>query len=247
MPTPVTTTLRDRNLRGIVTTSDLVPISRLLMTPDEQAIMLDPTNPDPILAGELIQSRLQRQLDELTEEHGGGEHAKDRANEIITQEWIKRLMVVCESDLELRTLILTRILEIFPDIPGEWMWYDRNTGLAGHRLEFDELLLDLILVIYAAVAAADGESSIKARMDARSKRGVSIKALAEGLPTPAVEVPQPVATVEAPAPVAPAAPATPGIDVATMSNSDRMMLLEQLKAATADTEQAGLLNQLKTK
>jgi len=56
-----------------------------------------------------------------------------------------------------------------------------------------------------------------------------------------------VATVEAPAPVAPAAPATPGIDVATMSNSDRMMLLEQLKAATADTEQAGLLNQLKTK
>jgi hypothetical protein len=101
-------------------------------------------------------------------------------------------------------------------------------------------------------------------MDARGKRGVSIKALAEGLPAPAVEVPQPVATVEAPpvapvapgtpgtpgtpvAPAAPAAPATPGIDVATMSNSDRIALLEQLKAATADAEQVGLLNQLKAK
>jgi hypothetical protein len=32
-----------------------------------------------------------------------------------------------------------------------------------------------------------------------------------------------------------------------MSNSDRIALLEQLKAATADAEQVGLLNQLKAK
>lgn len=235
MAKTIQVTLRDRTFTGVVTTADLVPISNLLMNAEERGIMNNPLNPDPITAGDLMQKRLAAQLAELTEQYGGGDEAADRANETIMSEWIKRLMVICESDIPLRTLVITRLIEIFPDIPTEWMWYDRETGLAGHRLEFDELLLDLVIPVYGAVAQED-EGEMQARMKRRdAKAAVATIAKAEPTPPPPTPVAAtPVApTAPAPPPPLPAATATPTISpetVKSMSPQDRMALLEALKA-----------------
>ena len=231
--------LRDRTFTGTVTTADLVPISNLLMNAEERGIMNNPLNPDPISAGDLMQKRLAAQLAELTEQYGGGEAAADRANETIMSEWIKRLMVICESDIPLRTLVITRLIEIFPDIPKEWMWYDRETGLAGHRLEFDELLLDLVIPVYGAVAQED-EGEMQARMKRRdAKAAVATIAKPDAAPAPAQsEWIQPYSgKMYQEQPTAAPAPSptttTPSISpeaVKSMSPQDRMALLEALKA-----------------
>lgn len=241
MAKTIQVTLRDRTFTGVVTTADLVPVSNLLMNAEERGIMNNPLNPDPIAASDLMTARLTAQLEELTEEYGGGEEAADRANETIMNGWIRRLMVICESDLALRTLVITRLIEIFPEIPREWMWYDRDSGLAGHRLEFDELLLDLVIPVYTAVAQEE-DAEMQARMKRRDAKAALSTIAKDAAPAPATkpaqsEWIQPYSGkmyqeqhTTAPAPST--ATATPSISpeaIKSMSPQDRMALLEALK------------------
>lgn len=140
MPTNVTTELRGQQLEGIVTSADVIALQALFMNREEIQIFRNPASPDPFGAVDMMKQRQNATLKKLTKELG----SEEAADKKISQEWLQKLVVNVECDVDVRNDVLRRLLEIYPTIPDTWIYWNPDRKLAGHRLEPQELLFDLI-------------------------------------------------------------------------------------------------------
>lgn len=169
----IQTELRGVFIQGTATTADAIALSVLFMVPSELEVLRDPDQPNTLLAIEMMKARLSIRLEMLANEVG-----MEKANEIIAQEWVERIAVVCEMDLSIRTLVLSRLLEIYPSLrkKPKWIWFDGN--VSGHRLELDELVFDLIIPAFETLMDSEEEKRIDER---NSRRGKRLQTIAEAI------------------------------------------------------------------
>ncbi|HEY9764638.1 MAG TPA: hypothetical protein V6D07_19075 [Trichocoleus sp.] len=226
----IKTELRDFELRGTATHGDAIALSALFMVPEELSIMRDPISPNTLKAVEMMRNRLSKNMEALVAEVG-----KEQADKIISQDWIERVMVLCEMDLQMRTVVVARLLEIYPQLRDkkDLIWFDGT--VAGHRLEPDELLLDLIMPALQGIMNSS-ETETEERSQKRKKRFTALQSILHS--NQEQVAPESKPTFEAPAPEAP----DPEMDEAVLTSE----LARQISSMNPTT-QASLLAELKSK